>query len=108
MSFYETKFNSILFQISLYLTFYLIIIYLKCSKNQVALQVSCLVLVDIFILILWTILNRPRQRSYFSRVGGLYVPVEYTQCSTGLDDRFEQAMLAWKALLLAAGVYKSI
>ena len=69
---------------------------------------SGIVLVDVFILTLWTMLNRPRQRSYFNRTGGLYVPVEYTQCSTGLDDRFEQSMLAWKAILLAAGVYKSI
>lgn len=45
---------------------------------------------------------------YKSTAGGLYAPIELTVCSTNLSSPFEQAMVAWKAMLLAAGVYKSI
>lgn len=67
-----------------------------------------LVCVDIFILLLWTFLDRPRGVSYYSTAGGLYKPVLFTACSTNLNSPFERAMVAWKAILLGAGVYKSI
>ena len=64
--------------------------------------------VDIFILLLWTFVDRPRGVTYESSAGGLYAPITLTVCSTTLSSPFEQAMVAWKAILLAAGVYKSI
>lgn len=64
--------------------------------------------VDITILILWTVVARPVGLTYGSTAGGLYEPVMFTVCSTNLNSPFEQAMVAWKAMLLAAGVYKSI
>ena len=67
-----------------------------------------LVCVDILILLLWTFLDRPRGISYLSSAGGLYEPILYTVCSTNLNSPFERAMVAWKAILLGAGVYKSI
>ena len=67
-----------------------------------------LVSVDVFILLLWTFLDRPRGLSYLSSAGGLYKPVLFTACSTNLNSPFERAMVAWKAILLGAGVYKSI
>ena len=36
------------------------------------------------------------------------MPVEYTVCSSNINTPMEQIMVAWKAVLLAAGVYKSI
>jgi hypothetical protein len=67
-----------------------------------------LVSIDIFILLLWTFVERPRGITYESTAGGLYAPVQLTVCSTNLSSPFERAMVAWKAILLAAGVYKSI
>ena len=67
-----------------------------------------LVSVDVVILLLWTFLDRPRGVSYLSSAGGLYKPVLFTACSTILNSPFERAMVAWKAILLGAGVYKSI
>ena len=67
-----------------------------------------LVCVDVLILLLWTFLDRPRGISYLSSAGGLYKPVLFTACSTDLSSPFERAMVAWKAILLGAGVYKSI
>lgn len=64
--------------------------------------------IDIFILLLWTFVDRPRGITYESTAGGLYAPVQLTMCSTNLSSPFEQTMVAWKAMLLAAGVYKSI
>jgi hypothetical protein len=74
----------------------------------VALQVLGLVSIDIFILLLWTFVERPRGITYESTAGGLYAPIQLTVCSTNLSSPFERAMVAWKAILLAAGVYKSI
>lgn len=71
-------------------------------------QVLGLVSIDIFILLLWTFVDRPRGITYESTAGGLYAPVQLTMCSTNLSSPFEQTMVAWKAMLLAAGVYKSI
>ena len=67
-----------------------------------------LVCVDLLILIIWTIADRPRESSYYFESGQVYVPVKFTVCSTGISSRYEQTMVAWKAVLLAAGVYKSI
>jgi hypothetical protein len=74
----------------------------------VALQVLGLVSIDIFILLLWTFVERPRGVTYESTAGGLYAPVQLTVCSTNLSSPFERTLVAWKAILLAAGVYKSI
>jgi hypothetical protein len=75
---------------------------------RVGSQVVALLLVDILILVLYTILARPRQIVVNTLYSGAFENVQNRVCSTGLNEPFEIAMVAWKASLLAFGIFKAI
>jgi hypothetical protein len=79
---------------------------IKIPDYKVALQVVGLCCVDLVILILWTTVQVPFQQTWPYSANGLLQPVTYDACSTTLTSPFECVMIAWKACLLGAGVYK--
>jgi len=82
---------------------------IKIPDYRVALQVFGLCCVDIVILILWSTVQKPFQQfDYTYNKNGLLKAIPYDACSTTLSSPFECVMIAWKACLLAGGVYKAI
>lgn len=81
---------------------------IKIPDYKVALQVVGLCCVDLVILILWSTIQLPYQRTWPYMDMGLLKPITYDACSTTLSSPFECVMIAWKACLLGAGVYKAI
>ena len=79
---------------------------IKIPDYKVALQVVGLCCVDLVILILWTTVQVPFQQTWPYSAIGLLQTVIYDACSTTLTIPFECLMIAWKACLLGAGVYK--
>jgi hypothetical protein len=81
---------------------------LKITNTQVLMQVVGLVGIDVIILILWSVIDTPRQLTQKSTYASVQAKVEDETCSTGFQSPFEIIMLIYKILLLAFGVYKVI
>ena len=78
------------------------------SDFTVGLQVLGLFSVDLAILVAWTIVDRPRSILVSSSYKDVYVAIDDLVCSTNINQPFEKAMVAWKAVLLLFGIIKSI
>ena len=63
--------------------------------SQVALQVLGLVSVDVFILILWTVLDRPMVVSYEYSQRNVEEALIFYKCSSGIDSPFEQVIMPY-------------
>ena len=80
----------------------------RISDLTVGFQVLGLVGVDFIILLVWSILARPRGISVALIYPNVYSPIIDNICSSSLDQPFEKVMLVWKASLIAFGILKSI
>jgi hypothetical protein len=81
----------------------------RITEAEVFQQVAALIYIDIIILTLWTIINRPRSLVVqSSNYPGLLEPVDDVICSTGIGDPFEIVMVGYKSILLLAGIYLSL
>ena len=80
----------------------------RISDLTVGFQVLGLVSVDFVILLVWSILARPRGISMALIYPNVYSPIIDNICSSSLDQPFEKSMLVWKACLIAFGIIKSI
>jgi hypothetical protein len=79
----------------------------KVTNAQVISTICVILLVDILILVLWTIVEMPRVKSVSATYANVLLPVEDKVCTTGIANKFEVVMLAYKILLIAYGVYQA-
>jgi hypothetical protein len=81
----------------------------RISHWHVEIQLLFVLLVDVVILIAWTIADRPRGVYVTMTYPDVHVDVQVMKCSSHLSTTsFEKVMVAWKGLLLLFGVLKSI
>ena len=78
------------------------------SDFTVGMQVFGLVAVDVLILIIWTIVDTPREIVERKLYVNTYHTIDDTVCSTNITEPFEKAMVSWKAILLVFGIIKAI
>jgi hypothetical protein len=80
---------------------------MKISDTTVAMQTFGLVLVDLIILVLWSIIDTPKLVTVSTSYTSVLANVNDTICSTanGGYVTFEIIMMIWKASLLFYGVY---
>ena len=78
------------------------------SDFTVGMQVFGLVSVDVIILIVWTIVDRPKDVNTSKLYSGTYQAINDMTCNTNINQPLEKAMVCWKGILLAVGILKSI
>jgi len=81
---------------------------IKITDSMVFFQVILLLIVDIFLLVLWTTLNKPQMVLRKTAYPGANFPVDDFVCNTGISESFEVVLLCWKILLLLFGVSKAV
>lgn len=81
---------------------------IRITNETVAAQVGALLVVDVVILVLWTVLQPPRALVRNTLYPSVYAGVSDVACNTGIDSTFEIIMLFYKICLLAFGVMKAV
>jgi len=64
--------------------------------------------VDCFLLLLWSLIKRPKMKIVSVAYSGVYQDVDNRVCSTDLTDPFEIVLVIWKTILLGLGVFYAI
>jgi hypothetical protein len=77
---------------------------IKITNFHVGLQVLATLLVDTVILILWTVIDRPNAFPFEDVYAGTHAHVIDVECNTGLENKFELIMLAYKCILIAYAI----
>ena len=81
---------------------------IKITDYKVLLQFISLLLIDIILLILWTLLEKPKNIYTITIKYNLLFSVKDEICSTGLTNIFEIIFIIYKTILIAFGVKLAI
>ena len=79
---------------------------IKITNARVGAQIFACIVIDLAILLIWSLVQTPRLIKVMQAYGKVLAPVEDSFCSTGMSTTMEGVMVAYKAVLLAAGVNK--
>mmetsp|Transcript_14561 Transcript_14561/g.13160 ORF Transcript_14561/g.13160 Transcript_14561/m.13160 type:complete len:1479 (-) Transcript_14561:145-4581(-) len=82
---------------------------IKVTDRLVLMQVLSILFVDVILLIIWTVAEKPEvNRITTTKYANVYDPVEDLVCSTGLSNFMEIILVVYKAILLVVGVYLAV